>query len=748
MVRIGTGAAWRHDPALREALRRGAGPARAAAARAVVDALTLEVDGVDVAAGLAEGPLLPALEALLRAVARIVAGASHATVPFPDGEVELLIRRRGRAALLTVVALSRPSRVVARDVEVELDALAAAALEASASLCRELAELLPGAEGREARPLRAAARALRRTEEGAPPRPLPSRRPRARRPDRRAAPIRVALELGEDDGLLAAYEGGRPDLGSLLGPGHVALEGPGGDELCALPGLPFLVVRDLGAAIDVILRAVRAREPGCTVPLGRPARGLPLRASVDVAGGTMTLAGRGEVPCPPLALALARALAEAQAELARLVRARNPRQAENAYVAELERAAAERLAQIEELAEGDRAAEVPGAARARPAPRVPQRPLGPGRLRRLAFRRTFLLDVGAPAGEGLLVAGGVAVLAGAATVAGVARASGAVLWRADGCELATMAGGLVLVARGGTLSALTPRTGRIRWRRPVPGATVTGAAALARGPLVVLERGAATALDPGSGRTLWRFEPPGAGRIAVTAFGGVLAAGADTGLLYGLDAAGRVLWRLAAPGPALRPPLAAGGLCLALCAADPGTALLAVDPATGARRWEAPLDAAPGAAPCAWGRRVAVAGTSGGDPIVTVLESSGAPAWTVSPPLEGSVAAAAAGPLLVLRAGSGALVALGRDGATRWSRPAPPGGARSRGPAPAVARGTVVAAAADGLQAVDARTGELVGAIAGPAPAHLAADASLAIAAMDPDGLAAGWRVATHLSVV
>src|SRR6266545_4126835 len=167
MVRIRTGAAWRHDPELRAALRRGVGPHRAAAARGVVDALALEVDGVDIAAGLAEGPLLPTLEALLRAVARIVGGASHATVTFPDGELELLLRRRGRAVLLTVLALTRPSRVLARDVEVELDALASAALDASAALCRERAGPLPGAEPREARPLRAAARALGRTEEGA-----------------------------------------------------------------------------------------------------------------------------------------------------------------------------------------------------------------------------------------------------------------------------------------------------------------------------------------------------------------------------------------------------------------------------------------------------------------------------------------------------------------------------------------------------------------------------------------------------
>ncbi len=746
MIRIRTGAAWRHDPVLREALRRGAGPARAAAARAVVDALALEVDGVDVAAGLAEGPLLPALEALLRAVARIVGGASHATVAFPDGEVELLIRRKGRAALLTVVALSRPSRLIARDVEVELDALAAAALEASAALCRELAEILPGAEAREARPLRAAARALRRTEEGAPPHPRAAARARPPRPARRAAPVACALELGDDEGLVAAYEGGRPDLGSLLGPGRIALRAADGRELWTVTGIPFLVVRDLGPAADALLRAVRAREARCEIVLGRPGRGPPLSIAVDLARGTLSVPGSADLSCPPLDLA--RAFAEAQAEMGRVARARNPRQAENGYVAELERAAAERLAQIEELAEGDRAAAAPAGARAPSAPRVPQRPLGPGRLRRLAFRPTFRLDAGAPAGEGLLVAGGVAVVAGRSAVAGIERASGALLWRGEGCAFAAAAGGSVLVARGGALAALAPRSGKVRWTRPLPGAQPGAAVALARGPLVIIEPGAATGLDPGSGRTLWRFEPPGAGRIAAAGFGGVLAVGADTGLLYGLDAAGRVLWRLRAPGPVLRAPIAAGGLCLALAAADPGTALLAVDPATGARRWEAPLDAAPGAAPCAWGRRIAVAGTFGGDPIVTALERSGAPAWTAAPPLEGPIAAAAAGPLLVVRAGSGALVALGRDGAPRWSRPAPPDHAVSRGPPPAVARGTVISAAGDGIQALDARTGEIVGAIGGAAPVRLAADASLAVAAMDADGLAAGWRLATHLSVL
>jgi outer membrane protein assembly factor BamB len=745
MIRIRTGSAWRHDPALREALRRDRGPGRAAVARAVVDALALEVDGVDIAAGLAEGPLLPALEALLRAVARVVGGASHATVPFPDGEVELLLRRRGRTALLSVVAVSRPSRVIARDVEVELDALAAAALDASAALCRELAELFPGGGDREARPLRAAARALRRTEVAAPPRPQIARRPRAPRRSPRGAPVSCHVELEDDDGLVEAYEGGRADLGSLLGPGHVSLRAADGRELAALPGLPFLVARDLGPAAEAILRAVRSGEARAQVALGRPRQGAAILLDVDLAGARVSGPGAGTVPCPPLALA--RALVVAQAELCRALRARNPRQSENSWVADLERDAAGRLAEIDELAEGDRAAAAPADARVPSPPRVPQHPLGPGRLRRLSFLPTFRLDAGAPAGDGLFGAGRAVLVAGAAATAAIERSTGTLLWRAGGAGFAAAVGGLLLCARPGELAALAIRSGRPAWSRSLAGDLPSAAVALPRGPWVIVEGGTALALDPATGRTLWRFAPPGAGRLAPAAFGGVLAVAADTGHVYGLDATGRTLWRTRAPGPVLRPPLAAGGLCLALAAADQGMVLLALEPATGARAWEARLDVSGAVAAAAWGLAIAVAGTVAGDPLVAVLDRRGRTAWSVAPGLEGALSATPAGPLLVVRDARGALAGLGRDGAVRWARPAPAGAAAPRGPA-AASRGTLVTASGSGLEALDVRTGELLAAIPGPAPVRLAVDAALAVVALDADGLAAGWRLGTHLSLV
>src|SRR5512138_512865 len=207
MIRIRTGTSWRHDPRLRAALRRTAPGSRAAAARAVVDALALEVDGIDLAAGRAEGPLLPALEALLRAVARVVGGAPHATVTMPDGELEVVIRRRGPSALLTIVALTRPSRVLASEVEVDVEDLAAAALDASATFCRELAEVIPEQADRESRRLRAAARDLRRAEATPPRRPRTAPAVRARRLPRAPGGVACVVELDDEDGLLEAYEG-------------------------------------------------------------------------------------------------------------------------------------------------------------------------------------------------------------------------------------------------------------------------------------------------------------------------------------------------------------------------------------------------------------------------------------------------------------------------------------------------------------------------------------------------------------
>jgi outer membrane protein assembly factor BamB len=744
MIRIRPGSAWRHDPQLAAALRRDGPRARAVAAQGVVDALAFDVDGVDITAGRAEGALLPSLEAVLRAVARVTAGAPHATVAFPDGALELLIRRRGASALLSVVSVSRPSRVLAQDVEVELEALAGAALEAAADLCRELAELAPGtADG--ARGLRAAARDLRRTEPRAPagPRALP---PPRRATAGAAAGVSCTVELADEEGVLATYEGGRPDLGALLAPGTVRLAALA-EPLLVLGGFPFLVLRDLAALAGAVVSALQRGDRTASAPLPHGGRGPAATAELDLGTGVLRVGGRS-APVQPLALV--RALCEAALAFGRLTRARNPRQAENGYLVELEAAAAERLGQADELAGGDVAVdELAAPVRVPALPRVAQEPLGPGRLRRVAFRRVLALEVGRPAGGAAFAAAGRAWLAAgdAAVVALDARAA-SVAWRAPGCVFAAALPAAVLAVRDGKLHAHALRGGgRTLWSRALPGEEPpTGAAALSRGPWLLVEAGAVTGLDPGTGRTVFRFTPPGARRLWATAFGGIAAVAADTGFLYGVDAAGRVAWRVRAPAPLLGPPVAAGA-CVAVADAPTGAVLLAVDPASGVRCWEAPLELAAAGAPVPWAGGLAVGGTVGGDPAVALVRRSGEVAWTSGPGLAGAPVLAGAGPLLAVRDGAGALAAFDRGGAIRWSRPGAPGNPAPSPAAPVRVRGALLVPG-EGIRCLDAATGELLGAATGVAPAHLVVDASLALAAMDADGVVTVLRLATHLSVV
>ena len=122
MVRVRVGSTWKQDPALRLAVARGGAEAEVAVAGAV-EAIALEVDGVDIAAGRAEGPLVETVEALADAVLRLLRGDVRGQVHFAEGGLELVLTRHGASALLTVVSLGRPARLLARDVEVDLTEL-------------------------------------------------------------------------------------------------------------------------------------------------------------------------------------------------------------------------------------------------------------------------------------------------------------------------------------------------------------------------------------------------------------------------------------------------------------------------------------------------------------------------------------------------------------------------------------------------------------------------------------------------
>lgn len=745
MIRIRVGQSWLHDPSLRsaKAAERLEEPGQ------LVDAFAVEVDGVDLAAGRAERNALTGARALVDAAARLLAGGGREEISFPEGEVQLLVRRRGGSALLSVVSLTRPARLLAQDVEVDLGAFAAAVAEAAEELATALggaapalarrgagAALLRAARALAAAPLRPGEAGAGRT--AAPPASAP-------RPEGGGA--RCRFELDDGEGLVESYRGSGADLGSLLAPGRVVLE-LGGEPL-QLEAPPFLVLRDLGALAEQIAGAVRGGGGEATARLALPGRSRVLPLTVDVARGT--LAAPGAAPRPVEPLALAAAILEAAAALCARLLARNPRQARNPWLADLREATAARLTVVRELAQGD----LPGAAEGPLAPAARREPLsdplGPGRMKRLAFRREWELDLGAPAGPALARHGDRLLAAGEALSAGVERGSGRLVWRGPGARWAGLAGGLWLAQEGLELAARDPDQGAERWRIALPpeAGVVRAAVSLAAGPLVLLAGGALTALDPASGRVRWRFERPAAPVDALAGFGALAVAAGSTGTLYALDGAGRLAWRVHAPGPLVSAPEGWRDALVALCRGDRDGQLLALDPASGARRFEAPLQFAPEGAPLPFGERLAVAGAVAGEPVVAAVEPDGAVAWTSAPGLGdgGPPALAALEDGLLTKGADGALVALAADGGARWSA-----GGTSRHPPPGnlppqVARGLVVSASEE-VVLLRAAGGEKVGTAPLPAPVRLLVDDDLAMVAMDAAGVVTAVRLVTHLSVI
>ena len=750
VVRIRVGAGWKEDPRIRGALRAGEPGARAAAAREIVDVLCVEVDGVDIAAGRTEGPVVPSTEALIGAVGRLVAGQALASVPFQDGAVELVLRRRGGSALLSVVALGRPSRLLARDVEVDLQALATAARDAARSLCRDLDAVdprwprHPAARGL----LRAAARLPARVGP-APERPAAPAPARAHRPRRRQGAPACAFELRDEEGLIPGYGGDGPDLGSLLVPGRVTIRSAAGQEILAVPGTPFLLLGDLAAAAGGIVAAVRRGDALFQAQLALAGRRENVSLAFDLARGTLTAARHREVPCPPLLAA--QAFLEAAVDFCGAVLARNPRQAENGHLTELHAGASEKLALVREMLAGDITAAPARNVRSRHRRRAPSVPLGPGRVKRIAYRRVFEADLGPPAGEGLWRMGDLVVACGAEASLGLAASGDAVRWRGPGAAWAASCAGTLLLSGDGHLDGFDAATGRRRWSHSLERALEAAPRAfhaLAGGRAALVGHSSVLALDLATGRTRWRFDPPAAAGIAATALGGLLVVGADTGLLYGVDSEGRAAWRHHGPGRLLAPPVPWGDACLALCETDRGAHLLALEASTGHRRWDALVDLAPVGPPILFAGLFAVAGTVGGDAVVVAIEPGGRQAWATAPSLgEGPLSLAPLRAGLAAKTAGGACAAFDRSGLALWSRarelPHPPPGNLP----PIAARG-VLFVPCDELLALDEATGARLGTLPGVAPARLLMGDDLSVVALDAGGALTGARLATHLSVV
>jgi outer membrane protein assembly factor BamB len=698
--------------------------------------LAIEVDGVDVTGGRAEGPVLAVLEGLLRGLARLQAGGRRAAVPLRDGELLLLLRRQGSQALVSLLELGPPSCQLVPELTLELSALVAAALEAAATLCGALEPAARGSPSASRR-LRGLTRGVSAADRLAPPRPPgEGLRPLVAAPPEPGA-IRCQVELDGGQEPLRLDEDERSDLAALLVPGRVTLSSSLGQRL-ALEGAPLLILRDLVAGLELAARAHRRGEASCRLRLRRTGRLGELELRLEPGRDRFTIPG---LPTPGATLLdLVEAVHRAVAQFLALATSAAAAHAANAELQDLvERS----VALPEALAEpslGDLRH------RAAPTPHQPGRtrstggPLAPGRLRRIALRRCFEEHVGLPVGPGLVSIGGAVVAIGQEALAGRA---GRGHWRTEGADWAAAAGGQLLLRRANRLLAIAPATGQVSWERTVPDAFPTGAAA-APGLLVLAEPGAVTALDAASGATRWRLDLPGGSGLALAAFGPLLVAATGSGLVHAFDADGRVAWRLRGPGPALAAPLLADGALALLHAAGAAATLVAVEPETGQRVGEVPLDVVPVGPPVRFGAALALAGRSGGEGVLVRVDPRRGRAWEIGLPIGGPACLAAAGRGLLVADEAGGLARVGAGGDLDWSLP--PDGAEC-GAVPVLVRRVVVAARA-GLSLLDATSGRTLGHVPDLFPARLVADQALGVTALERDGAVTGLAAGGHLSLV
>jgi hypothetical protein len=160
------------------------------------------------------------------------------------------------------------------------------------------------------------------------------------------------------------------------------------------------------------------------------------------------------------------------------------------------------------------------------------------------------------------------------------------------------------------------------------------------------------------------------------------------------------------------------------------------------------VDAAPQGAPVPFAGLLALPCATAGDPVVAAIDPAAARlAWEDAPPLPAGPLALAALPWgLLVATPSGACAGLDRAGDVRWSRSPEVRPAPSAAP-PVVARG-VALVPAEGVEVLDAATGEGLGHARMPPPFRLVADAALRLWGMDAEGVVTSLRLETHLSVV
>ena len=779
MIRVHTGRGWRYNPHLLAELRAGVG--RGVPHPPIMDVLGVEVDGIDLfaglSAGLSEDRIVEVTADLAAAVSRLASGYRRAQVSCSGGAVELLLERRspGPRLALSMVRLRRPSAVILRDLELDLAALAGATLQSGRALLEDLRRIHPRlAEG-------APAERLRRALGGAlarPPRPLARRvQPEAPEPQRpliaqshhaHAPGYRLELEPG-NDGALQSFAGGRADLYTLLGHGRLSLDlGPALPSFMA-SGVPFLLLRDLVAAGLSMVRAMEQGDPEHELALDELVS-LNFRFA-DANGGRAqatfvrdTPHGRqqglhGFQPCDPAAILTT--VFEAALGFGQLAARQNARQSQNQPLVVLVSDAREGLARCRELSPVPTPAEPldPRKARLLVEPK-----LGPGRLKLLSYRQAWQRRVTGPVrrlrtvrslliveGEGGVF--GLGLASGSRPLGTANQGAGQVRWSLaeEGALVAWPArpaeGTGPVIATGHRLLRLSP-AGALQWQTDLSG--LAQAVALASegqsAVAAVASDGEVLCVSADRGVPLWRFAPPGASRLAVHGERGRLLVSTSDGRLYGVSPLkGKLLWRargkLCDGVPTFRDWLLATGRS--------PSQLVGVSLSNGELRDFGALELSRLGGITPFGGLLAVAGLRGNAGAVEVLRADGSLAfrWADDERIGGGLPLLLAVPQGLLVRSGRSLSRLGPEGRVEWSHPLSQDS--HDGIAPVQRRGVAIAAGDAGLFAFDAETGAVLGQVDdAPATAAVAVDAKLNVYLASEDGPVRALHVQRFLSVL
>ena len=716
MIRIRPGRSWRHNPSYSSELRALGGPdAHDFTGDHLLDVLGIEIDGVDIAAGIGEAPVIAAIDELAAAILRVGEGEPAAQATIGPGPTELVLEPRGAEVLLSLVTLRPPARVLASGLLVDAAKLRSAALVAVQGLVLDLLDASPALEGsallkRLARSCAALARGGRRRAREWPPSGAAAA---GFVVHGGTAPVRVEVQVPAAS---AARLGARAlapwsPLAPLLGAGAVSLR-LGGTPALTAEAPPWLLLRELVREAAALVHAWEAGDRVFTLRAGalelrcdlttdearapawkNAAAVAPARLAEAIAAAAKAFAERA-LSGKPAGHTLGHAAGPAKGQARRLAGAarRDASPGHEEPLDDLRAAAASLLAHCRDLRSGA-LRRAPEAVRAPPPRRAPEPPptLLAGRVRRLLYRTASQAEVGPILPGGLLAfpAAGVLVLQGVAGLVGISLEGGERLWHLPGAgaepgaAVRTGAGDL-FATEGDALLRVDAATGAVKWRRVMRGG----------GPRVwAVEGGCARALESGvalvrdAGTLAFRARLDGGAPLHCAVAQGVLLAQLEGGLLLGLDAGGGPeLWRRrcgVGAGPLV---IAFGHALLVRQDLRGARALIALEATTGEPVWERPLPPGgpetPGPVTLAGELACVLAGAG----VQAVDLANGAARFNahlpwgpsgrllaLDEPQAGQAAASADHPALLAAGPGGAALRLDHQGAQLWSR-APEGG--------------------------------------------------------------------------